>query len=80
MSAKRTKTATFAFDTENLVMLDGQVIAQDEMQKRLQGLSATEMRKRVSCHVWAWQCYDEFNGFFMCEDFEEFLNECCLRG
>ena len=32
---KRTKTATFAFDTENLVMLDGQVIAQDEMKERL---------------------------------------------
>lgn len=80
MSFKRFKTATFAFDTENLVMLDGKVIPQDEMKEALKDLSPAEMRARVSCKVWAWQIYDEFNGFFMTENFEEFLNECCLRG
>lgn len=80
MSAKRTKTATFAFDTENVVMLDGIVMNQKEMAEKLKDVPAKEMRKRVSCHVWAWQCYDEHNGFFMTENFEEFLKECCLRG
>lgn len=80
MNRDRIKTPTFAFDTENVVMLDGKVIPQEQLAEQLKPLSAKEMRSRVSCHVWAWQIYDEFNGFFMTEDFEEFLEECCLRG
>ena len=80
MAFKRFKTATFAFDTENLVMLDGKVIPQDEMKEALKDLSPAEMRARVSCKVWAWQIFDELNGFYMTDNFEEFLNECCLRG
>ena len=75
MSFKRFKTPTFAFDTENLVMLDGNVIPQAEMKEKLKDLKPAEMRARVSCKVWAWQIYDELNGFFMTENFEEFLNE-----
>ena len=80
MSFKRFKTPTFAFDTENLVMLDGRVIPQGEMKEALKDLKPAEMRTRVTCKVWAWQIYDELNGFFMTDNFEEFLNECCLRG
>ena len=48
MGFKRFKTATFAFDTENLVMLDGKVIPQDEMKAAFKDLPPADMRARVS--------------------------------
>ena len=36
-----------------------------------------DKRRRVSVQVWAWQAFDDVNGFFMTNDFETFLQYTC---
>lgn len=69
---------TSAFDTETLVLLDGKVVSQAELLKRLRNVKTEEKRKRVTNITWAWMFYDEVNGFFMSNDFEIWLLYSCL--
>ena len=77
---KPVKSHTFAIDTETFAMLDGEVISQDVMFERLQGVEMEEKRRRLSTRVWCWQCYDEYNGFFMTSSFDVWLYYHCLCG
>ena len=74
------KWHTFAFDTETQTYFDGRKANEKELKKLIDGLSDTEKRKHVSNITWAWQVYDEVNGFFMTNDFETFLTYVCLCG
>ena len=71
------KAVTFAFDTENVVMLDGVIMSQTELFERLKGVSTADKRQRVTSRVWSWQTFDEFNGFFMTNDFGAWLDWKC---
>lgn len=75
-----TRAFSFAFDTETLTLFDGKVISESELRTAVEGLTIAEVRKRISVKVWAWQIYDEYNGFYMTDDFEMMLTECCRRG
>lgn len=70
-------TVTFAFDTETLTYVDNQILSNNEILNVLNGLNENEIRSKVECKVWAWQCYDEFNGFFMTNDFYLWLDYQC---
>ena len=74
------KAVTFAFDTENVVMLDGVIMSQTELFERLKDVSTADKRQRVTSRVWSWQTFDEFNGFFMTNDFETWLEWQCRCG
>ena len=74
------KAVTFAFDTENVVMLDGVIMSQEELFERLKGVSTADKRQRVTSRVWSWQTFDEFNGFFMTNDFDAWLDWQCRCG
>lgn len=74
------KACTGAFDTETQVYFDGKKYDQKTLFKKIRNLKTDDKRKRVSSVVWAWQCYDEDNGFFMTNDFDEFLLYCCRVG
>lgn len=67
------KATTFAFDTETLVYVDGRVMSQDAIYQELRDVPMAELRERVTTDVWAWQCYDERNGFMMTNDFYKWL-------
>ena len=71
------KACTFAFDTENLTLFDGKVLNNKQLFKRVRNLNNDAKRKRLSCLVWAWQVYDEVNGFFMTNDFNTLLQYLC---
>lgn len=71
------RACTFAFDTETFVYLDGEIVPQDVMFERLRDAGHEEKRARLSTKVWAWQCYDEQNGFFMTNDFDQWLLYQC---
>ena len=75
---KPKQTYTFAFDTETFLYLDGKKLSQNEVLEKLKGIDISEIRKRVTTNVWCWQIYDEYNGFFMTNDFYKFLNYICL--
>lgn len=70
--------STFAFDTETRVWLDGQVQSQRDIFNALKGVKDAEKRQRLYNEVWAWQCYDEHNGFFMTNSFDVWLYYQCL--
>lgn len=82
-----THNSTFAFDTETLTYYDGKVLSNDELKDQIAVLTARckkakksvndVLRKKVSIKVWAWQCYDEVNGFFMTNDFYRWLRYQC---
>ena len=74
------KACTFTFDTETFVYLDGKICTQNELFNALNGLSQEEKRARLSTNVWCWQIYDEKNGFFMTNDFDQFLLYQCRCG
>lgn len=74
------KAVTFAFDTETLVYLDGKIESQATIFERLKDVKTDEKRQRLFNKVWAWQCYDEYNGFFMTNNFEVWLYYQCLCG
>lgn len=68
---------TFAFDTETLVYLDNELVSQQVMHERLKGVKTDEKRRRLHNVTWAWQIYDEINGFFMTNNFECWLYYQC---
>lgn len=74
------KAVTFAMDTETQVYFDGKILTPKKMAKRLKGLSDEQKRKRVSNVTWAWQAYDETNGFFMTNDFLAWLDYLARAG
>ena len=74
------KAVTFAFDTETQVYFDGRILTPKALFKKIKGMKQDEIRKRVSSVTWAYQAYDEINGFFMTNDFEEFITYCCRAG
>lgn len=74
------KWHTFAFDTETQVYLDGKVMQPNKLLRRLRNLNNEAKRKRLTNVTWAWQVYDEKNGFFMTNDFEQFLKYQCRAG
>ena len=77
---KPMKGITFAFDTETQVYLDGKILETKKLARKIKTMNDEEKRKRISNITWAWQCYDEFNGFFMTNDFETFLTYICACG
>lgn len=77
---KPMKGITFAFDTETQVYLDGKILETKKLARKIKNMNDEEKRKRISNITWAWQCYDEFNGFFMTNDFETFLTYICACG
>ena len=78
--AKPMKAITFAFDTETQVYLDGKILETKKLARKIKNMNDEEKRKRISNITWAWQCYDETNGFFMTNDFETFLTYVCACG
>lgn len=74
------KWSSFAFDTETQLYFDGKIVAEKKLRKRIANLSDNEKRKRISNITWAWQVYEEVNGFFMTNDFETFLEYVCRAG
>ena len=77
---KPIKACTFAFDTETQVFLNGKLYTEKVLFNKLKKMETAEKRKRLSNITWAWQCYDEANGFFMTNDFETWLTYQCLCG
>lgn len=71
------RTCTFAFDTETFVYLDGRIASQDDIFEAIKDATQEEKRQRISTRVWAWQAYDEENGFFMTNDFDQWLLYQC---
>lgn len=71
---------TFAMDTETIQYLDGRVQTEDEQRDALSGKGLSEIKNRESVVVWAWQCYDEANGFYMTNDFYRWLDHLCQCG
>ena len=74
------KTDTFAFDTENIVLCDGVQMSQSEIYEATKNDDMETKRNRLQSIVWAWQCYDEHNGFFMTNNFDFWLHYQCLCG
>ena len=74
------KGCTFAFDTETQVYLDGKIVDTQTLARRIKKMNDAEKRRRISNVTWAWQAYDEVNGFFMTNDFETWLTYICLAG
>jgi hypothetical protein len=70
-------TSTFAIDTETQTYFDGKILDQKTLFKKIKNLSNDEKRRRITNVTWAWQVYDEVNGFFMTNDFETWLNYQC---
>ena len=71
------RACTFAFDTETQVYFDGKLLNNKQLFKKVRNLNNDAKRKRLNNVTWAWQCYDELNGFFMTNDFEIFLLYQC---
>lgn len=71
------RACTFAFDTETQTYFDGKLLNAKNLFKKVRNLNNDEKRKRLNNVTWAWQCYDEVNGFFMTNDFETFLLYQC---
>ncbi len=74
------KWCTFAIDTETQTYFDGKLMDAKKLFKRIKNLNNEEKRKRLCNVTWAWQVYDEANGFFMTNDFNEFLAYQCRAG
>lgn len=77
---KPKRACTFAFDTESIILFDDKQIPSTDLYHLTRDLATEEKRKRVSTVVWAWQCYDEINGFFMTNNFDAWLNYQALCG
>lgn len=71
------RACTFAFDTETQTYFDGKVLPTNKLFNKIKNLNNDAKRKRLSNITWAWQCYDEVNGFFMTNDFETWLQYQC---
>lgn len=71
---------TFAIDTETQTYFKGRLLTNNKLFKAVNGLSNDEKRKLLHNVTWAWQCYDEINGFFMTNDFNTYLQyQCACR-
>ena len=77
---KPVKACTFAIDTETQTYFDGKLLSNKALFKKVKDLNNDAKRKRLHNVTWAWQCYDEYNGFFMTNDFETFLLYQCACG
>ena len=77
---KPQKWCTFAIDTETQTYFDGKLLDPKKLFKKLKNLNNEQKRKRLHNVTWAWQCYDEVNGFFMTNSFEQFLTYQCRAG
>ena len=77
---KPQKWCTFAIDTETQTYFDGKLLDPKKLFKKLKNLNNEQKRKRLRNVTWAWQCYDEINGFFMTNSFEQFLTYQCRAG
>ncbi len=77
---KPQKWCTFAIDTETQTYFDGKLLDPKKLFKRLKNLNNEQKRTRLHNVTWAWQCYDEINGFFMTNSFEQFLTYQCRAG
>lgn len=75
--ARPQRACTFAFDTETQTYFDGKLLDNKKLFNKIKNLNNDEKRKRLSNVTWAWQCYDEVNGFFMTNDFETWLLYQC---
>ena len=75
--SKPLHACTFAIDTETLTYFDGHIYDNKSLFKKIARLSNDERRKRIFNKVWSWQCYDEYNGFFMTNDFMTWLDYQC---
>ena len=78
--AQPAKAHTFAFDTETQVYLDGKIVPAKTLKRALAGMTTADKRKRISNLTWAWQVFDEVNGFYMSNDFDTFLTYCSRAG
>lgn len=67
------KACTFAIDTETQTYFNGKLLDNKKLFNKIKDLNNDEKRKRISNVTWAWQCYDEVNGFFMTNDFDTWL-------
>jgi len=74
------RACTFAIDTETQTYFDGKLLDNKAMFNKIKNLNNEAKRKRISNVTWAWQCYDEVNGFFMTNDFETWLTYQCACG
>ena len=70
---KPKKAVTFAIDTETQTYFKGKLIDTHKLLKKLKGLNTEDKRKALSNVTWAWQIYEEENGFVMTNDFNTFL-------
>lgn len=77
---KPQKAVTFAFDTETQVYFDGKILDTKKLFNKVKNLNNEAKRKRLHNVTWAWQVYDEVNGFFMTNDFITFLQYQCRAG
>ena len=69
------KHHTASFDTETQTILNGKVASEIELkQHTLTSMTDAELKSSIECNVWSWQLYDEINGFFMTNSFDEFLS------
>ena len=71
------RACTFAIDTETQTYFDGKLLDNKALFNKIKNLNNEAKRKRISNVTWAWQCYDEVNGFFMTNDFETWLTYQC---
>ena len=78
--AKPCKACTFAMDTETQVYFDGKILDTKKLARKIRNMKDDEKRRRISNVTWAWQAYDEVNGFFMSNDFETWLSYLCACG
>ena len=77
---KPQKWHTFAIDTETKVLFDGKILTPKQLFKKIKNLNNEEKRRRLQNITWAWHCYEEVNGFFMTNNFDEFLKYQCRAG
>lgn len=77
---KPKRACTFAIDTETQTYFDGKLLDNKQLFNKIKNLNNDAKRKRISNVTWAWQCYDEVNGFFMTNDFETWLTYQCACG
>ena len=70
---KPIQACTFAIDTETQTYFDGKLLDANKLFKKVKNLNNDEKRKRLHNVTWAWQAYDEYNGFFMTNDFNTYL-------
>lgn len=74
------KTITFAFDTETQTYFTGKILTPKQLFKKTKDLNTEEKRSCLTNKTWAWQCYDEVNGFFMTNNFQLLLQYQCWAG